>query len=169
MAKSGTLEVGAIPYDVFDTVIAKYNGDPTAIISILQDIQEHLDYVPKDGISYLAEKLGVSPAKIYGIVTFYAQFRLQPKGKYIIMLCEGTACHVNGAKMVGKAIEEELNIKGGETTGDGNFTLEKVACIGCCSLSPVMVINEETYAKLTPESTRKILKEYQEREAAAQN
>lgn len=169
MAKSKTLEVGALPYDEFDKSINKYNGDPTAIIAILQDIQEHLQYVPKGSISYLAEKLNVSPAKIYGIVTFYAQFRLEPLGKYIIMLCEGTACHVNGAKLIGNAITDELGVKGGETTKDGLFTLEKVACIGCCSLSPVMVVNDETYAKLTPDSTRKIVKEYQKREAAAQN
>lgn len=169
MEKSKTLEPSKIPYEEFDRIIDKYNGDPTAIIAILQDIQDFMEYVPKDGIPYLAEKLGVSPAKIYGIVTFYAQFRLQPLGKYIITLCEGTACHVNGAKLVGKAITDELGIKDGETTKDGLFTLEKVACIGCCSLSPVMLINNETHAKLTPDSVRKIIKEYQKREEVAQN
>lgn len=169
MEKSNTLERGKIPYEEFDRIIGEYNGDPTAIIAILQDIQEKIGFVPKDGIPYLAEKLGVSAAKIYGIVTFYAQFRLQPLGKYIITLCQGTACHVNGAKLVSKAITEELGIKEGETTKDGLFTLEKVACIGCCSLSPVMLINEDTHAKLTPDSVRKILKEYQKREEVAQN
>lgn len=170
MAATGKiLDPGAIPYEKFDEIIERYKGDPSAIIPILQDIQEELDYIPKEGILYLAEKLGVSPAKIYGIVTFYAQFRLQPKGKYIIMQCVGTACHVNGAKLVGNAITDELGIKGGETTPDGLFTYELVACIGCCSLSPVVVINGETYAMLTPKSIRKILKEYREREKASQN
>ena len=164
-----TLEVGAIPYDEIDTIIGNYKGDSSAIIPILQDIQELMGYVPKDGIAYMAEKLEVSAAKIYGIATFYAQFRLHPVGKHIIMLCEGTACHVNGAKLIAGAITDELDIRGGETTPDGLFTFEKVACIGCCSLSPVMVISGETYAKLTPDATRKIIKEYQEKEAAAQN
>ncbi|MEW5922039.1 MAG: NADH-quinone oxidoreductase subunit NuoE [Bacillota bacterium] len=164
-----TLGVGIIPYEKIDEIVKKYKGDSSAIIPILQDIQELMDYVPKDSIAYMAEKLGVSPAKIYGIVTFYAQFRLQPMGKYMIMLCEGTACHVNGAKLISGAITDELGIRGGETTPDGLFTLEKVACIGCCSLSPVMVIGGETYAKLTPDATRKIIKEYQQKEEAAQN
>lgn len=159
-ATEKTLEAGSIPYEVLDRILEKYQGDPSAIIPILQDIQEEFDYVPKEGIGYLGEKLGVSPAKIYGIATFYAQFRLQPKGKHTVMLCVGTACHVNGAKMVGNTITDELGIKGGETTEDGLFTYEEVACIGCCSLSPVMLIDGETYAMLTPKSTRKIIKEF---------
>lgn len=166
---AGTAGVENIPYEQIDGIVGKYKGDSSAIIPILQDIQELLGYVPKDSIAYVAEKLVVSPAKIYGIVTFYAQFRLKPLGKHIIMLCEGTACHVNGAKLISGAITDELGIRGGETTPDGLFTLEKVACIGCCSLSPVMVIGEETYAKLTPDNTRKIIKEYQQKEQAAQN
>lgn len=168
VAAAKTLEVGAIPYDEIDKIIGNYKGDSSAIIPILQDTQDVLGYVPKDAISYVAEKMDVSPAKIYGIATFYAQFRFQPMGKHVIMLCEGTACHVNGAKLISGAITDELGIDGGETTEDGLFTLEKVACIGCCSLAPVMLINDETYAKLTPDATRKIIKEYQEKEAAAQ-
>ena len=161
------METGVIPREQIDEIIGGYKGDPSAVIPILQDVQDQIGYIPREGIAYLAEKLAVSPAKIYGIVTFYAQFRLQPMGKHIIMLCEGTACHVNGAKLISGAITDELKIRGGETTPDGLFTLEKVACIGCCSLSPVMVINGETYARLTPETTRKIIKEYQNKENAA--
>ncbi len=159
-ATEKTLESGSIPQETFDRVLEKYKGDPSAIIPILQDIQEELDYVPKEGIGYLGVQLGVSPAKIYGIATFYAQFRLQPKGKHTIMLCVGTACHVNGAMLIGNTITDELGIKGGETTPDGLFTFEEVACIGCCSLSPVMLIDGETHALLTPKSTRKILKDF---------
>jgi len=170
-ASAKMLETEAIPREQINEIIENYKGDSSAIIPILQDLQDQIGYIPREGLAYLAEKLEVSPAKIYGIVTFYAQFRLQPMGKYIIMLCEGTACHVNGAKLISAAITDELSIRGGETTPDGLFTLEKVACIGCCSLSPVMVISGETYAKLTPEATRKIIKEYQDKDktAAVQN
>ena len=166
---TNTLEQGPIPYEEIDKIVDNYKGDPSAAIPILQDVQDLLGYVPKESISHLAERLEVPPAKIYGIVTFYAQFRLQPKGKYMIMLCEGTACHVNGAKLISNAITDELGIEGGETTEDGLFTLEKVACIGCCSLSPVMLVNEETHAKLTPETTRKVLNDYKKMEESTQN
>ena len=98
-----------------------------------------------------------------GVATFYTQFRLQPVGKYLIMLCQGTACHVNGSERIEAAISEELGIKDGETTEDGLFTLKCVACLGCCSLSPVMMINEETYGSLTPEKTIRILSELREK------
>lgn len=168
-AVGNSLEAGTIPYDEIDKIVEKHKGDASAIIPILQEIQETMHYVPKEGIVYLAEKLEISPAKIYGIVTFYAQFRLQPMGKYTILLCEGTACHVNGGKMIKNALVDELGIEGGETTEDGLFTLEPVACIGCCSLSPVMVVNGETYAMLTPDNARKVIKDYRDKEAAAQN
>ena len=98
-----------------------------------------------------------------GVATFYTQFRLQPIGKYLIMLCQGTACHVNGSERIEAAIMEELKIKDGETTQDGIFTLKNVACLGCCSLSPVMMINGETYGSLTPEKTVNILRELREK------
>ncbi len=149
-----------IPYGLLNDIVQKYKGDPSAIIPILQDIQEKLGYIPKETIGYTAERLDVSPAKIYGIVTFYAQFRLQPMGKHGISVCEGTACHVNGAKALGNALTEELGIKGGETTEDGLFTIENVACVGCCSLAPVIVLDGETHAGMTPEKVRKLLKQY---------
>ena len=98
-----------------------------------------------------------------GVATFYTQFRLQPVGKYLIMLCKGTACHVNGSDLIEKTITEALGIRDGETTEDGLFTLKNVACLGCCSLSPVMMINEETYGSLTPEKTRAILADLREK------
>ncbi|MGL4791331.1 MAG: NAD(P)H-dependent oxidoreductase subunit E, partial [Anaerotignaceae bacterium] len=100
---------------------------------------------------------GNKPAKVLGVATFYAQFRMEPIGKYLIMLCQGTACHVNGSSSIETAICEELNIKEGETTADGLFTLNNVACLGCCSLSPVMMINGETYGTLTPEKAKEIV------------
>ena len=119
-----------------------------------------------DAIYHISERTGVSPAKIMGTATFYAQFRLQPIGKYLIMLCKGTACHVNGSDAIGDVISGELGIENGETTEDGLFTLEYVACLGCCSLSPVMMINGETYGQLDGKKAVKIINDYRKKEAA---
>ena len=106
---------------------------------------------------------GNSPAKVMGVATFYSYFRLQPMGTYQIMLCDGTACHVNGSDRIRTAITQELGIHNGETTEDGMFTLNEVACLGCCSLAPVMMINDETYGLLTPDKVRAIIKELREK------
>jgi NADH-quinone oxidoreductase subunit E len=140
-------------------ILKKYRGVEGSLISVLQGAQEIYGYLPEEVLIYIAKEMNVKPAKVYGVVTFYTQFRLNPVGKYVIMLCQGTACHVNGSKNIEEVVKEELKIKEGETTEDGLFTLSNVACLGCCSLSPVMMINDETYGKLTPESTREILKE----------
>ena len=122
------------------------------------------NYVPMEAIEYIAEQTGIKPAKIYGVLTFYTQFRMNPVGKNLIMLCQGTACHVNGSEGIEEAIHEELGINDGETSEDGLFTLINVACLGCCSLSPVMMINGETYGKLTPQSTKKIIADMRARD-----
>ncbi|WP_231701889.1 NADH-quinone oxidoreductase subunit NuoE [Crassaminicella thermophila] len=140
-------------------ILEKYKNISGSLITILQKAQEIYGYLPMEVLDYIAENIGIKPAKVHGVATFYTQFRLKPIGKYLIMLCQGTACHVNGSKAVEEAICDELGICEGETTEDGLFTLNNVACLGCCSLSPVMMINEETYAKLTPEKVRKILRE----------
>jgi len=152
-------EKNGFSYCSIDEVLQKYSCDGNAIIPILQDIQENLGYVPKDCIEYIGEKLSVAPARIYGVVTFYTQFRLTPRGKHSIMLCVGTACHVGGAEKIADCITEELGIKGGQTTADGLVTFGKVACIGCCSLAPVAIVNGETIAKLTPDKTRTVIAE----------
>ena len=117
--------------------------------------------------NYISECTGIKPAKIYGVATFYAQFRLQPIGKYLIMLCKGTACHVNGADMIEEAICEHLDIQDGETTEDGIFTLNNVACLGCCSLAPVMMVKsaegDETYGNLTKDKVKEVLDEIRAR------
>ena len=140
-------------------VLREYQGVAGSLITILQKTQEIYGYLPMDAIYEIAKCTGNSPAKVLGVATFYAQFRLQPVGKYLIMLCQGTACHVNSSERIEKAINEELGIHDGETTEDGLFTLKDVACLGCCSLSPVMMINGETYGSLTPEKTVSILRE----------
>ena len=114
----------------------------------------------------MSPSAGVKPAKVLGVATFYTQFRFKPVGKYLIMLCKGTACHVNGADSVFKAIQDELGIDDGDTTDDLLFSLKVVACLGCCSLSPVMMINDETYGSLTPLKAREILKGIKAKEAS---
>lgn len=148
---------------LLEPVLAQYADTKGSLITILQHAQEIYGYLPQDVIRRISECTGVKPAKIMGVATFYTQFRLQPVGKYLIMLCKGTACHVNGSDLIEKTITETLGIRDGETTEDGLFTLKNVACLGCCSLSPVMMINEETYGSLTPEKTRAILAELREK------
>ncbi|ABR49234.1 NADH dehydrogenase (ubiquinone), 24 kDa subunit [Alkaliphilus metalliredigens QYMF] len=145
--------------DKIDEIIERHRHNPGSIIPILQEIQEVFNYLPKDILAVIAEKTDISPAKIYGVATFYKQFRLKPVGNYLILLCQGTACHVNGSKKIEETLYNELKIRDGETTEDGLFTLNNVACLGCCSLSPVMMINEETYGSLVPEQVIKIITE----------
>lgn len=140
-------------------VLDHYKEVPGSLITILQKTQDIYGYLPAEIIMHISKETKIKPAKIVGVATFYAQFRFEPVGKYLIMLCQGTACHVNGSERIAETIEQELGIKDGETTKDGLFTLKNVACLGCCSLSPVMMINDETYGTLTPEKVRKILAE----------
>ncbi len=152
-------------YEKLNPVFEKYRNKPGSLISVLQEAQELYGYLSMELMDYIAENIGVKPAKVHGVATFYTQFRLKPVGKYLILLCQGTACHVNGADAVKEAITEELSIEEGETTSDNLFTLNNVACLGCCSLSPVMMINGETFGKLTPAKTKEILREFKARES----
>lgn len=148
-------------------ILDKYAKVPGSLITILQKAQEIYGYLSVDVINHISQATGIKPAKIYGVATFYAQFRLQPIGKYLIMLCQGTACHVNGSAMIEEAVCEYLDIKDGETTEDGLFTLNNVACLGCCSLAPVMMVQssdgDETYGNLTKEKVVQILAEIKEK------
>lgn len=144
-----------------DTIIGEYKDMQGNLIIILQKAQEIFGYLSRDVIKYISENTGHTQAKIYGVATFYTQFRLKPIGKNLIMLCQGTACHVNGSKAIEDAIYLTLGIRDGETTEDRLFTLNNVACLGCCSLAPVMMISnaqgEETYGNLTKETAKKVL------------
>lgn len=144
---------------LIEDVLNEYASVKGSLITILQKTQDIYGYLPIDAIYHIAERTGSTPARVMGVATFYAQFRLQPIGKYLIMLCQGTACHVNGSERIEAAIKQELQIEDGETTKDGLFTLKNVACLGCCSLSPVMMINDETYGSLTPDKAISILNE----------
>lgn len=148
-------------------VMDEYAGVKGSLITILQKAQGIYGYISVDCINYISDVTGIRPARIYGVATFYAQFRLQPIGKYLIMLCQGTACHVNGSETVADAVCEYLGVEDGETTPDGLFTINKVACLGCCSLAPVMMIRskdeDETFGQLTKDSVVEIIKDYQAR------
>ena len=145
-------------------IVDKYKDTKGSLITILQGVQEVYNYVPMEAIDYISEKTGIKPAKIYGVLTFYTQFRMKPVGKNLILLCQGTACHVNGSEAIEEALLEELGVKEGEISEDGLFTIINVACLGCCSLSPVMMINGETYGKLTPQSAKKIIADIRARD-----
>ena len=149
-------EVMRYDHTELDKALDKYKGVEGSLITILQKAQDIYGFLPREVIEYISNALRVKPAKVYGVATFYTQFRFEPVGKYLIMLCKGTACHVNGAKAIEDAISDELGISDGETTSDELFTLNCVACLGCCSLSPVMMINGETYGLLTGDKVREI-------------
>lgn len=134
-----------------------------ALIPLLQSAQESYGYIPEKAIYYISEVVDIPAADIYGVITFYSQFRLKPQGKYVIRICEGTACHVNGAKTIRNILQEELGIGVGDTTDDGMFTLQSVACLGCCSLAPVIMVNDNTHSNLSAKVLKDILKKYREK------
>ncbi|MCL2087296.1 MAG: NAD(P)H-dependent oxidoreductase subunit E [Oscillospiraceae bacterium] len=138
--------------------LIKYQDTKGALITILQQAQELYGYLSPELLAYIAHRTGVKPAKVFGVVTFYTQFRTKPTGKHLILLCQGTACHVNGSSAIEDAIKGYLKVNEGEISDDGLFTYNNVACLGCCSLSPVIMIGDKTYGNLTKESTVEVLK-----------
>ena len=136
----------------------RYNGAQGELIPLLQSAQEHFGYIPRRAIKYISGVTNIPESSVYGVITFYNQFRLQPMGEHVIRLCVGTACHVSGAKLLVDTVIDELGIEVGGTTEDGVFTLFTVACLGCCSLAPVMMVDEETHGRLTPAAARKIIR-----------
>lgn len=144
-----------------EEVFAKYRGTKGALIPVLQAAQDIYGYLPKEVLEKISKELKIPLSKVYGVVTFYAQFHLKPRGKYVIRVCQGTACHVRGGAKIFQEIQDILKIKDGETTEDLRFTLESVACLGACGLAPVMMINDDTHGRLTKESVAKILAQYE--------
>ncbi|TET55036.1 MAG: NADH-quinone oxidoreductase subunit NuoE [Actinobacteria bacterium] len=145
-------------------ILEKFEGKKGSLIPILQAVQEKYGYLPEDILRQVSTKTGIPTSQIFGVTTFYAQFRLQPRGKHTVRVCHGTACHVSGAEQLSEAIEFELGIKDKETTEDRLFTLESVACLGCCSLAPVMVVGEHTYGRCSPDKAAKILRKVRKEE-----
>lgn len=162
--KTWTFADPKIDISLLESTLEKYAPVEGSLITILQKAQELYGYLPIDLMAYIAYRTGVKPSKVLGVVSFYTQFRTKPVGRNLILLCQGTACHVNGSAAIEEAVREFLNVEEGEITPDGLFTYNNVACLGCCSLSPVMMIGEETYGTLTKDKVSKILKEIADRE-----
>ena len=144
---------------VLDKIIADCGGDKSHLIAMLQKVQEVYRYVPEDAMIYIGTKIeDLSPATVFGVATFYAQFSLDPKGKYEIRCCDGTACHVRGSMPVLNAIKEKLDLKDGKfTTQDGLFSLETVSCLGACGLAPVVVVNGKVYPQMTADAIKVVI------------
>ena len=147
-----------------ENIIGKYNNPSESLIAILQEVQALVGYISEDSVKYITELTGISSSKILGVASFYAGFRLKPIGKYRIMVCMGTACHVNGGERVADTLRRTLGIEAGDITEDGLFSWEEVACLGCCSISPAMMINDTAYGKLTSEKVVEILNLIREQE-----
>lgn len=147
-----------------DDIISNYEVSPSALIPILQDVQKQYNYLPEDLLIYIAMALNVSPATVYGVATFYAQFSLEPKGEFIIKVCDGTACHVRQSMPVYEAIRKKVKLVDGKsTTQDLKYTVETVSCLGACGLAPVVTINEKVYGQMTPEAIIVIIDELEKR------
>lgn len=147
-----------------DGVLLKYSNPEESLIAILQNVQGFLGYISRDAVEYITEKTGIASSRIMGVASFYAGFRLKPVGKYRIMVCMGTACHVNGSERVGDTVKRVLGIEAGDITDDGLFSWEEVACLGCCSISPAMMINDTVYGSLTQDKVISIINSIKEEE-----
>ncbi|MDD9304771.1 MAG: NADH-quinone oxidoreductase subunit NuoE [Desulfobacter sp.] len=151
-----------IDYLELDQIIeTDFHEDKENLIMILQAIQRRYNYLPKPALLYLSQKLSIPYSRIYEVSTFYSTFSLEPRGRNIISICTGTACHVRGAERAKEQIESTLNIKDGGTTEDQRYTLESVRCIGCCSLGPVIKINEDMHGRIKPDEIKKVLNQYE--------
>lgn len=141
-------------------IAKKYHPEKRFLLAILQDIQRKYNYLPEEAMETIADYLGISAVKVFAVATFYRAFSLQPKGEYIIKVCDGTACHIKGSLNLLEELKSILGIEPGETTADGKFSLETVNCIGSCALAPVIMINDEYYGKLTPAKLREVMQFY---------
>jgi NADH-quinone oxidoreductase subunit E len=145
---------------VVDTILQEYPREPASLIAVLQDLQQDQHYLPETALERVAVELRVPRNQVYHVATFYKAFSLTPQGKHLISICRGTACHVKGASRIADMIKTELGIDEGETTGDNMFTVQSVRCLGCCSLAPAMMIDQEVYGGVTPAKLRRIIKQY---------
>lgn len=146
---------------IYDFRNMHYRGEEGKLIPLLQQAQAEDGYLRTERLIEISHQTGIPLAQIYGVATFYAQFRFNPVGKHVIRVCHGTACHVSNAKAISEELENHLGIKDSETTADRLFTLETVSCLGCCSLAPVIMIDNTTYGNLNPNEVKKIVKQYQ--------
>ena len=152
-------------FSYIDTILKKYSNPEESLIAVLQDVQGVDGYISREAVEYLTEKTGIPSSRIMGVASFYAGFRLKPVGKYRIMVCMGTACHVNGSQRIGDTVKRVLGIEEGDITEDGLFSWEEVACLGCCSISPAMMINDTAYGNLTQDKVVSIIEKIREEES----
>jgi NADH:ubiquinone oxidoreductase subunit E len=145
-----------------DKVLAPYQGERGAMIPALQAVQEKLGYISEDAVTLIARLLNVSPSEVFGVATFYAQFRFTPPGEHTVKVCLGTACHVRGGEEILDNVSREVGVKSGETSKDGKFSLERVACFGSCALAPVMVVDKDVYGRLTIQKAKEIIGQYRD-------
>ena len=143
-----------------DPIIENYRDKDGATIPLLAGIQKEFGYVAEEAVAYVSENTGISAAEMFGVATFYTMFRFKPQGKYAVRLCRGTACHVQGSARIAEQLERTLGIGDGDTTDDLLFSIQHVACLGCCSLAPVMMVNDEVHGRLTPEKAASVLETY---------
>lgn len=143
-----------------DPIVDSYRGKKGITIPLLAAIQKEFGYVAQEAVEYVSQKLDISASEMFGVATFYAMFRLQPEGKYVIRICRGTACHVQGSAGVAEEISRHLGVKEGETTEDGLFTIQHVACLGCCSLAPVIMVGDDVHGLLTPPKSVEVIDQY---------
>ena len=141
-------------------ILTKYPAERGSLIPILQDVQQELGYLSHEVIDELEQRIGISANEIYGVATFYTQFRFSPPGEHTIQSCQGTACHVRGGLQLLRELEQRLGITAGQTTGDGQFGLERVACLGCCALAPVVAVDGKVHAQVTAKKIPSILSQY---------
>ncbi len=165
--KRETVVQDTVDLTLMEPFIEKYKSTRGNMIPLLQHTQEMYGYIPQEAFLKLEKETSLKLSDMYGVASFYAQFRLKPVGKHIIKVCHGTACHVQNATAVTEALEEELAVKDGETTPDNLFTLESVACLGCCSLAPVMMIGDETFAKLGGKQAKDVIRAIREKETGS--
>jgi NADH-quinone oxidoreductase E subunit len=154
------MEPKKIDWDELNAIVDKYKNQKWALIPLLQEIQEEFGYIPPESIETIAEALNMFPPQVQGVITFYAGFTLKPKGKHVMRVCRGTACHVKGGRSILRLMKKELDLDEGETSPDYQFTLETVACLGACFLAPTMMVDRTYYGKLSPTKVNSVLGQY---------
>jgi NADH:ubiquinone oxidoreductase subunit E len=157
------MEPPPIDWNKIDTIIDKHKGEKWGLIPLLQEVQELCGYIPPESIETIAAAMNMFPSQVQGVITFYSGFALEPKGKYVLKVCRGTACHVKGSRSILRLMQKELSLSEGETSPDYKFTLETVACLGACFLAPTMMINRDYFGKLSPIKVTSVLGEYQKK------
>ncbi len=156
--------------ETLDQIITQYREKEGNVIFLLQETQNALGYIPEEAIHYFSQELEIPPSRFYGVVTFYSQFHLKPRGKNIVSVCCGTACHVKGGTKIAERVQKDLGLAAeGETTGDGQFTFEIVRCVGACSIAPVVLLNNKAYAEMTADNTSKLIKKLKKEDSDAEN